>query len=952
MVDKNVAFNRGNGSSEFAESDPLAELTRIVGYEDRPRHVSPPAAQSAGAQHRSEPNFNLEDELLREFAIYDAPRDEALVPANDAAAPAVDPMHVNDFLQRVEDVFARREPEFEPAPAYQNEPTYHDDFTIAEAPLGDDLRYTMNAQPQDFAADVYADPYAAQAPVAAPAYQDPTYQEPVYQAPVYQEPVLQEPVNEEASYQEPTYVDDPYQQPIDLSYEVEQSVTEEPIYQEAPVYYEEPAYAPLPVEPEPVAPQAATRPAQGARSSLEFSSMRQPLGNFSMSRATPFIPKAGAAATIPVASPQPVAAPQPVTYQAPSPVAAAEPKLDAQSDLDALIADVSRYSIGKPVQPAQYGSVPRQEPVNSTIPAPAQTYAAPIAEPEFDLSDDDFEAALDDMDFEFDLSDVDLSEAARQPVVETVVPTQPARQAAVESVQQAYVAPVQAQSVRADSQAFSAAPVSAAPVYRAPVTPPVPVAAAPVFDQPAQQIQRPVENLPFDLDQIGDIGEQTEAIAEFDVPDLPPQINEPRVVSQRNDDDLDLDTELAALFTPPNSGFERHRGADKPQAASQSERASDVDEFERALEADFRRSLQENPTKPNKISTTPSDHYDDYQVEGDGFDEPNSAKRWMVPAAAAVGALVVLGGLYSVFFSGSSVTSDGQPIVIAADDEPMKVVPENPGGRVVPNQDKAVYDRVAGGAPADPKQPALISSDETPVDVVQHTLIPEQMGIDDDGDFGNEVVASDNALDTVDPRLLPQQSEEAASGETTAESPVNVAPRRVRTMIVRADGTLVTQEVEAPAAPAPVVAAPVQSKPAPTPAPAVVAQAPAPVTPPVVQPAPAPAAQVATPAPAPAPVVAAAPAPAAPAVANTPSSGGFYMQIASLPSEAEAQKTYNSMSAKFGSVIGGRGVDIKRAEVAGKGTYYRVRIPAGDRSEAAALCERFRAAGGSCLVAR
>jgi cell division protein FtsN len=109
---------------------------------------------------------------------------------------------------------------------------------------------------------------------------------------------------------------------------------------------------------------------------------------------------------------------------------------------------------------------------------------------------------------------------------------------------------------------------------------------------------------------------------------------------------------------------------------------------------------------------------------------------------------------------------------------------------------------------------------------------------------------------------------------------------------------------------------------------------------------------VATPAPAPAPVVAAAPAPAAPAVANTPSSGGFYMQIASLPSEAEAQKTYNSMSAKFGSVIGGRGVDIKRAEVAGKGTYYRVRIPAGDRSEAAALCERFRAAGGSCLVAR
>jgi hypothetical protein len=931
MVDKNVAFNRGNGSSEFADSDPLAELTRIVGYEDRPRHVSPPAAQSAGAQHRSEPNFNLEDELLREFAIYDAPRDEALVPANDAATPVVDPMHVNDFLQRVEDVFSRREPEFEPVPEYHSEPAYSDDYTLAEAPMGEELRYTMNAQAQDFAADSYAD----QAPVVAPVYHEPLYQEP--------------------AHQEPVYVEDTYQQPIDLSYEVEQSVVEEPSY------YEEPAYAPLPVAPEAVVPQATQRPAPGGRSSLEFSSMRQPLGNFSMSRATPFIPKAGGAATIPIAPQQTVAAPtQAYAPQVPanpaaSRVAATETKFDAQSDLDALIADVSRYSIGKPVQPAQYGSVARQEPVLSTIPAPAQSYAAPITEPELDLSDDDFEAALDDMDFEFDLSDVDLTETSRQPVMDAAAAQQPVRPA---PAQQAYVAPVQAQSVRADSQAFTADTVSAAPVYRAPVTPPAPVAAAPVYSKPAQHVQRPVENLPFDLDQIGDTDEQPEAIAEFDVPDLPPQVNEPRVVSQRNDDDLDLDTELAALFTPPNTGFERHRGAEKPQVAAQPDRASDVDEFERALEADFRRSLQENPTKPNKISTTPSDHYDDYQVEGDGFDERSSAKRWMVPAAAAVGALVVLGGLYSVFFSGSSVTSDGQPVVIAADDEPMKVVPENPGGRVVPNQDKAVYDRVAGGAPADPSQPALISSDETPVDVVQHTLIPEQMGIDDDGEFGNDVVASDNALDTVDPRLLPQQSEEVASGEAGTEAPVNVAPRRVRTMIVRADGTLVTQEVEAPAQAAPVVAAPAQ--PTPAPAPAVVAQLPAPVAVPVAPAAPAPVAQVTPPTPAPvpaapAPVVAAPPvqtAPATPAVANTTSAGGYYMQIASLPSEAEAQKTYNSMSAKFGSVIGGRGVDIKRADIAGKGTYYRVRIPAGDKSEAAALCERFRAAGGSCLVAR
>ncbi|WP_236771913.1 SPOR domain-containing protein, partial [Agrobacterium tumefaciens] len=79
---------------------------------------------------------------------------------------------------------------------------------------------------------------------------------------------------------------------------------------------------------------------------------------------------------------------------------------------------------------------------------------------------------------------------------------------------------------------------------------------------------------------------------------------------------------------------------------------------------------------------------------------------------------------------------------------------------------------------------------------------------------------------------------------------------------------------------------------------------------------------------------------------------GEFDQIASLPSQAEAQKSYQNMSAKFGSVIGGRGVDIKAAEIAGKGTFYRVRIPAGDKNEAVALCEKFRSAGGSCLVAR
>ncbi|HXV31746.1 MAG TPA: SPOR domain-containing protein, partial [Sinorhizobium sp.] len=94
---------------------------------------------------------------------------------------------------------------------------------------------------------------------------------------------------------------------------------------------------------------------------------------------------------------------------------------------------------------------------------------------------------------------------------------------------------------------------------------------------------------------------------------------------------------------------------------------------------------------------------------------------------------------------------------------------------------------------------------------------------------------------------------------------------------------------------------------------------------------------------------AAAPAPVA--TASVPA-GSYVVQIASLPSEAEAQKSYDNLSRKFADIIGGRGVDIRKAEIAGKGTYYRVRIPAGSREEANSLCSRYKGAGGSCLVTK
>ncbi|MCZ7465951.1 SPOR domain-containing protein [Rhizobium rhizogenes] len=1013
MVEKNVAYNRDARSEGFADNDPLAELARIVGFEDRPSHAGSEAQPSVT---RREPEFNLEDELLREFEVYDAPHADPVVldPANDVRAG----IHPNDFMQRVESVFARREPELAPAraPEVREEPlpevdqAYIHNYveTSARQDIRSDFRDDAGAVAEVF--DVHSrQPRAAEPVVYPPPAQQVAWEEPQVVETAEPEwhamPELPADVSSNVAFAGQAYAPEP--QAFDLADEVEIAVAEE---------------APAPVSVRP--------PSHGGRSSLEFSSLRLPLANFGARRDVSAVdprrvePRSEQPPVVARMEPQIEPTPAPVVIQAeetapvfaPSvaesftpaeqpvtPPVAQRPAATNLSPMDELIYDVAKYSIpgrgeepvvqsapvvqaakieppvvaATPVAATPVAAVPER--VTPVAPAVSQ---APLQEPDFTdfagFNDDDFELALDDLDLDLDLSEIAEAEVAPSPA------PQPVRQQPVAPVVAAAPQPVREQPVPQPRASTVAAPIAAA---AAPVQP-RPAVAAPQLAAP-----QTLESLPFDPSQIGETEEHPETIIEMDVPELPVGVFEPKPAPRRHEEDLDIDTELATLFAPAVAGgLDRHKHAENRAAAPQARAAQapdDADEFERALEEDFRRSMQEAAASRGNASRDAENTYVDHQAAYREEDE-RGGRRWIMPVAAAIGLVLVGGGVYALISGGSSSTgSNGAPVIISADNDPMKVVPENPGGRVVPNQDKAVYDRVAGGSAADPKQPALISSNEQPVDVVQRTLIPEQLPLEGENDGDMEATGTPVG-ETEDPRLLSPE-EKAAQNEGSGAT--GVSPRKVRTMIVKPDGTLVAQEVEAPAAQPPKadkvaeLAAPQTAKPGEG-APAVIAASRVPVAPEQAAkpqantPAAAstPAAQSAAPLPSarpsaqPANVVAtvtnqgnvrpttAAPAqpPAAqqqtaaatPAATSTPSAGGYYIQIASLPSQAEAQKSYQNMSAKFGSVIGGRGVDIKAAEIAGKGTFYRVRIPAGDKNEAVALCEKFRSAGGSCLVAR
>ena len=330
-----------------------------------------------------------------------------------------------------------------------------------------------------------------------------------------------------------------------------------------------------------------------------------------------------------------------------------------------------------------------------------------------------------------------------------------------------------------------------------------------------------------------------------------------------------------------------------------------------------------------------------YDPELDEPDAPvlgrKSSNGFRIAGLALFGALVLgLGAVSYAYFSGGAPT--GEPVVIKADNEPVKVKPADPGGAEVANQDKAAYERVTGEFGGDTKQEKLVSGTEAPVDIENETT--------------TNTVADNQAIDVkADERLTPQPDEAALTPVSAA-----LEPRKVRTMAVLPDGTVVAPS-EAPqttegAALEP-IDGPVETAALADPAAPVVKEAA--VAPATAKPAKVPGTPVATAKPkvdADAPVQI-APAPQAePTQTASVQRSEWAVQVASQRSAEEANAAFSNLKRKFPSILDGRQMAVQRADIEGKGVFFRVRMQAESKEEAVRLCERLKSAGGSCFVTR
>jgi hypothetical protein len=969
---------------DLNDEDPFAELTRIMGFDPRLTTRSQPANEPGPAVQAQKPLPAAAPAAAKPVAIEPAPAVEAV---------AHDDFGI-DLEKELMGEFADLDPEPATAPPAQPVAAIQPDDDV-DMPIDDDFEDAFAASLEEHAAPVAvaAEPSPAAGQAAQP---------------------YAESHDDDAAFDDAFAVETGDELDLASEFELDDLDLSEPHLDEAPAEPELPAAASVAQHTEaPAVPVADALAEVDMDFSSAFDEVLRADGD-THGREMAVSP-----------APEPVYEP---AYRAAEPVVAADDPLDLslEDELNAMLDDAHAEPEAATFAPEPAPSAPPHEDDSrwSALEAddeePAPIVAAPVApayrrpfidpaivgrlasfkavpppapqaatEPEEDLDD-----LLDAMEHEVHPDEHASAEPQYQPYVASP---------AVERAETAYAhdgAAPAADAYDGYDEEASPADYDPAPDVETIDVPETAVAVADDLDIPELAYERdePASPAYDDLDS-----DYPKAFAEPAVAEEP--VNQ---TLKNTAEEIDFDTDFDALYrsgtafetkvqgTPSTQGYAATASADYDYKA-QSTAFDEYDDTataspaarDRFVDLDFDNDVEEEIALPGNMA----------------HETRAAPQRRGLLIAAVVGGVALLGGAGALALSFGNGSGADAPVVVKADSGPVKVKPENPGGTTVPNQDNKVYDAVKGadGATAAPAQDKLVTTSEEPVDMAAVDKADETTnnlpGVTDNNLPGvmDEDVIVPKAEDRIDP---------AANTDDAAAENVAITPRKVKTMVVRADGTLAPREDPAPSAP--IAAAPAETASTEAPAPETEMAAAAPLQPAVPagdetgavnsdQPAeptfqspgadPVPVKTVKTntvtateqaaadatasvpdtgpavesrPAEQPVDVVGEVkPEPVAPeqvASANVEpaaiATGSWSVQIASQPSAESAKSTYEDLAKRYGGVIGGRGVNIVKADIAGKGTYWRVRVPAQSRNDAIKLCTDYKSAGGNCFVSK
>lgn len=323
-------------------------------------------------------------------------------------------------------------------------------------------------------------------------------------------------------------------------------------------------------------------------------------------------------------------------------------------------------------------------------------------------------------------------------------------------------------------------------------------------------------------------------------------------------------------------------------------------------------------------------------------------------AAAAVIAVGVIGVGTTMSLRTLTAPSDGQPPTITADASPIKVEPVNPGGKEIPNQNKQIYEPVGETSVGETK---VVSREEQPIDVQQAARLMQPRA--NAPATGGAATPASNALGQAPAAI--ERSAVASEPMLTPVPPVPGLgePRRVRTVTIRPDGTPAPPPNSDASYTNGTLPNATGSAPAVRPGaldPALPRARPASATEqPKVQERAVASAPATTPT---APMrIANAPAPAAPDAPATTAAirsgtGDFVVQLAAPGSDSAARATFAALQRKYPDQLDGQVPIIRKTELAGGKTVYRLRVGPYSREDATTMCTQLQSAGGQCFIAK
>lgn len=321
--------------------------------------------------------------------------------------------------------------------------------------------------------------------------------------------------------------------------------------------------------------------------------------------------------------------------------------------------------------------------------------------------------------------------------------------------------------------------------------------------------------------------------------------------------------------------------------------------------------------------------------------EPSRSNRLLYLTAAVI--LLGAGGIGATFAIKRTPASPQQIAMIKASTTPAKIQAPKPTDNSLAMQDASVLDKTPQPSPT-----GVVNRTEQPVDLSVTGPKPQTPSPTSASSVPVPTPPTESAPWQAPPSSVSGNPQVAdASGAQAYSLDGMIKSRKVKTVAVRPDGSVVAEDPPAPAAAAPA------AKPAEAPPARVASNEPAQMS--------SNAASDPSPISAPKGRTEARGKPVK--VANVDPAGtpdddedagsgaaGFSVQLAAAPSAGEAEHVMNKLAQKYSVTLAGHKLKFRRAKVNDK-SVFRVRVGGLTKGGAVKLCEALKSKGGSCFVA-